>query len=157
VAIALKLLGLKYDTIYLDFGKNEQKDPSFTKYNPNGRKCSLNLSQQTVTYRFPGIPAIIDHDNGDFVLWESNAIIKYLAETYDKENKYHFPAGTKESFEIDQWLYFQASGQVSHHPFSIRVSTERAFFRDLTMVNLLISLDTIPYRYLQLLSDIKRR
>ena len=52
VAFVLEELGLTYKTIYLDLTKGEQKDPEFTKYNPNGR-----------------IPAIIDHGNKDFVIW----------------------------------------------------------------------------------------
>ena len=110
----LEAFGIKYESKYLDFGKNEQRDPSFTQYNPNGRKSPELFQFSIIVFlrTSSGIPAIVDHDNGDFVLWESNAIIKYLAETYDKENRYNFAAGTKESFEIDQWLYFQASGQV---------------------------------------------
>ncbi|EMD31025.1 hypothetical protein CERSUDRAFT_127643 [Gelatoporia subvermispora B] len=70
VAFALAELGLSYEPIYLDFRKGEQKKPEFTKYNPNGR-----------------IPAVIDHHNDDFVVWESAAILTYLAETYDPEHK----------------------------------------------------------------------
>jgi len=94
VVIVLEYLGLKYDTKYLDVYKNEQKAPDFTKYNPNGR-----------------LPAIIDHDNEDFVLWESNSIIKYLVERYDKSFTLHYPHGTKESYLLDQWMTFQVSGQ----------------------------------------------
>jgi glutathione S-transferase len=64
------------------------------------------------TYRFLGIPTIIDHDNDDFALWESNSIINYLIERYDTENKLQFPRGTKEYFLVDQWMTFQVSGQV---------------------------------------------
>eukprot|EP01088_Endostelium_zonatum_P010719 TRINITY_DN24295_c0_g1_i1.p1 TRINITY_DN24295_c0_g1~~TRINITY_DN24295_c0_g1_i1.p1 ORF type:complete len:230 (-),score=58.81 TRINITY_DN24295_c0_g1_i1:36-725(-) len=93
VAMVLEELNLTYETIFLDFGKNEQKDESFTKYNPNGR-----------------IPAIIDHNNNDFVLWESCAIIEYLVEKYDTK---HIISVTedKEKYQIKQYLYFQASGQ----------------------------------------------
>lgn len=52
VAFVLEELGLTYETIFLDFDKNEHKAPEFTKYNPNGR-----------------IPALIDHKADDFVLW----------------------------------------------------------------------------------------
>lgn len=45
-------LGLTYESIYLDFGKGEQKEETHTKYNPNGR-----------------IPTLIDHQNNDFTLW----------------------------------------------------------------------------------------
>jgi len=93
VAYVLEELGLTYESIYLDFSKNEQKAPEFTKYNPNGR-----------------IPAIIDHENNDFVLWESGAIITYLVEKYDAEHK--ISASTdNEKYEQLQWLMFQMSGQ----------------------------------------------
>lgn len=52
VAIVLEELGLSYEPIYLDFQKGEHKAPEHTKYNPNGR-----------------IPTLIDHKNGDYVLW----------------------------------------------------------------------------------------
>src|ERR1700742_4596586 len=60
-----------------------------------------------------GVPTIIDHDNDDFTLWESTTIVRYLVERYDKDHKISFPSGTNESFLIDQWMTFQASGQVS--------------------------------------------
>jgi len=94
VAIVMEELGIKYETKYLDFQSGEHKAPEHTKHNPNGR-----------------IPTIIDHDNNDFTLWESNAIIKYLVDRYDKENKIHFPHSTKEDYETDQWMNFQVSGQ----------------------------------------------
>jgi len=118
VVIVLEALGLKYETKYLDFSKNEQKDPSHTQFNPNGR-----------------IPTIIDHDNDDFALWESNAIIKYLVDRYDKDNTIHFGSGTKESYLLDQWMTFQVSGQgpyfgqVAHfarfHPVKLPTAIER--------------------------------
>ncbi|KDQ51749.1 hypothetical protein JAAARDRAFT_40773 [Jaapia argillacea MUCL 33604] len=93
VAAFLEELGLSYETIFLDFQKGEQKAPEHTKFNPNGR-----------------IPTLIDHKNGDFVIWESNAILTYLAETYDKEGKFSFSSGL-EKYQQLQWLFFQASGQ----------------------------------------------
>ncbi|KAI0090826.1 glutathione S-transferase [Irpex rosettiformis] len=93
VAIVLEELGLTYDTKFLDFQSGEHKAEPHTKYNPNGR-----------------IPTLIDHKNGDFVLWESNAIITYLVDTYDKEHKIS-AADTKDKYLQLQWLFFQASGQ----------------------------------------------
>ena len=52
VAFVLTELGLTYESVYLDFQKNEHKAPAHTQYNPNGR-----------------IPTLIDHHAGDFVLW----------------------------------------------------------------------------------------
>ena len=75
-----------------------------------GRRVAA--KQQRLMSIYIGIPAIIDHDNDDFVLWESFAIIKYLVDRYDKENTIHFATGSKESYLVDQWLAFQVSGQV---------------------------------------------
>ena len=89
----LEELGLTYESVYLDFQKGEHKAPEFTKYNPNGR-----------------IPALIDHHNGDFVIWESSAILLYLVDRYDKEKKISV-TDEKEKATLNQWLFFQASGQ----------------------------------------------
>jgi len=94
VAIVLELLGLSYESIYLDMHKGEHKAPEFTKYNPNGR-----------------IPALIDSKNNDLVIWESCAIIEYLVDTYDTEHKFSAKVGTPEKYIELQWLFFQASGQ----------------------------------------------
>ena len=89
----LEELGLSYESIYLDFSKGEQKGPEHTKYNPNGR-----------------IPTLIDHHNGDFAIWESDAILLYLTDKYDTERKLTV-TGDKEKYSLIQWLFFQASGQ----------------------------------------------
>ena len=52
VAFVLNELGLSYESIYLDFDKDEHKAPEHTKYNPNGR-----------------IPTLIDHKENDFAVW----------------------------------------------------------------------------------------
>ncbi|TFK47695.1 glutathione S-transferase [Heliocybe sulcata] len=93
VAFFLSELGLTYESIYLDFNTLEQKSPPHTNYNPNGR-----------------IPTIIDHKNNDFVLWESNAILTYLADKYDTERKFSTDA-EDDKYKQLQWLMFQASGQ----------------------------------------------
>ena len=91
--MVLKELGLTYESVYLDFAKQEHKAPEFTKYNPNGR-----------------IPALIDHKNGDFVIWESSAILLYLVDKYDTEKKLTV-TDDNERYSMIQWLFFQASGQ----------------------------------------------
>jgi glutathione S-transferase len=55
----------------LDFGKKEQKEAWYCKIMPNGR-----------------IPALVDHWNNDKIVWESNAMLKYIATRYDTEGKF---------------------------------------------------------------------
>ncbi|KAH9922296.1 glutathione S-transferase C-terminal-like protein [Epithele typhae] len=93
VAFVLEELGLAYHPIYLDLAKNEQKSPDHTRFNPNGR-----------------IPTLIDHHNGDYVLWESDAIILYLINKYDPAHKLSVTAET-DKYDLIKWLFFQASGQ----------------------------------------------
>ena len=88
VSIALEELGIDYDMEYLHFDKNEQKAPEFLKLNPNGR-----------------IPVIVDHDNEEFVLAESGAILLYLAERSGKL----WPTDPKLRHQAMQWLMFQMS------------------------------------------------
>src|SRR6187397_1601473 len=89
VSIALEELGLPYTVRPISLGKLEQKEEWFLKINPNGR-----------------IPAIIDHDNGDFAVFESGAILIYLAEKTGKL----LPTDTKGRSVAIQWLMFQMGG-----------------------------------------------
>ena len=93
----LEELGLTYEPVYLDFSKDEQKAPAHTQYNPNGR-----------------IPTLVDHHNGDFAIWESDAIMLYLVDKYDTEKKLTV-SDEKDRFAMLQWLFFQASGQGCVH------------------------------------------
>ena len=78
-----------YDLVYIRFSKKEQKAPEYLKLNPNGR-----------------IPTIVDRGNGDFAVFESGAILWYLAEKYDRFLS-HDP---EERSETLQWLMFQMGG-----------------------------------------------
>ncbi|KAI0336819.1 glutathione S-transferase C-terminal-like protein [Cubamyces sp. BRFM 1775] len=93
VAIVLEELGLEYEVVPIEISKREQKSPEFLKLNPNGR-----------------VPALVDDTNEDFVIWESDAILLYLVERYDKEHKLSV-ADANEKYTLLQWLFFQASGQ----------------------------------------------
>ena len=53
---------------------------------------------------------MVDHKNGDFVVWESNAIILYLVDKYDQGNKISAGEGA-EKYQQLMWLFFQSSGQ----------------------------------------------
>ncbi|QNH78723.1 glutathione S-transferase N-terminal domain-containing protein [Pseudomonas protegens] len=89
VSILLEELGLPYTVHALSFDKREQKAPAFLKINPNGR-----------------IPAIVDRDNGDFPVFESGAILVYLAE----RNGQLLPTDAKGRSIVMQWLMFQMGG-----------------------------------------------
>ena len=89
--ILLEELGLPFETEFVDFSKI--KDKPYTDVNPNGR-----------------VPAIVDPNNNNFVLWESGAIITYLVDTYDKEHKLTYTS-SPEKWQILQWVMFQMSGQ----------------------------------------------
>lgn len=51
---------------------------------------------------------MIDHSNGDFVVWESGACLSYLAEKYS-DGKYNGKT-PEERAEVMQMLAFQLSG-----------------------------------------------
>ncbi|KAI0515138.1 glutathione S-transferase [Xylaria bambusicola] len=115
VIMILEELGLPYEIEKVVFA--DIKGPEYTAVNPNGR-----------------LPAIYD-PNTDLTLWESGAIIEYLVETYDKDNKISFPKGSNESYLTKQWLYFQVSGQgpyfgqavwfTRYHPEKIQSAVDR--------------------------------
>ena len=88
-SICLEELGLPYEVNFIDFTKNEQKADAYLDINPNGR-----------------IPAIIDRDNDDFAVFESGAILIYLAEKTGQL----LPTDAKERSCALQWLMFQMGG-----------------------------------------------
>ena len=88
-SITLEELGLPYKVRRIDFDKREQKEPWYLKINPNGR-----------------IPTIVDHDNGGFVVFESGALMIYLAEKAGAL----LPADVKGRSLVIQWLMFQMGG-----------------------------------------------
>ena len=88
-SITLEELGLSYEVKALDISTNVQKEDWFLKINPNGR-----------------IPAIIDHDNDDFAVFESGALMMYLAEKTGKL----MPTDAKGRSLVIQWLMFQMAG-----------------------------------------------
>jgi glutathione S-transferase/GST-like protein len=89
ISIALEELGLTYEMHVLELAKNQQKEPWFLAINPNGR-----------------IPAIVDRDAGNFAVFESGAILIYLAEKTGKL----MPAEAKGRSRVMQWLMFQMGG-----------------------------------------------
>lgn len=89
VSIMLEEAEIPYNLIHLHLGKLEQRQEWYLKINPNGR-----------------IPAIVDRDNDDFAVFESGAILIYLAE---KTGKF-MPSDVKGRSTVIQWLMFQMAG-----------------------------------------------
>jgi glutathione S-transferase len=76
-------LDLAYERIDagMQFGRNSEAD--YLAMNPNGR-----------------VPTLVD---GDFVLWESNSIMRYLCLTYGKGTPI-YPEAPKRRAAVDRWL-----------------------------------------------------
>jgi len=89
VSIMLEELGLDYQVHALNLGAMEQKSPEYLAINPNGR-----------------IPAIVDRDADDFAVFESGAILIYLAEKTGRL----LPSERKARSRVMQWLMFQMGG-----------------------------------------------
>jgi glutathione S-transferase len=88
-SITLEELGLPYEVRVVNLMAGEQKNPDYLKLNPNGR-----------------IPTIVDRDEGDFAVFESGAIMIYLAEKTGRL----LPQDRKGRSRVIQWLMFQMGG-----------------------------------------------
>ena len=92
VHIMLEECGLSYRAIPIDIGAGDQFKPDFLQISPNNK-----------------IPAIVDPDGPGgqpISLFESGAVLLYLA---SKTGQF-LPTGTRERFEVLQWLMFQMGG-----------------------------------------------
>lgn len=80
----LEELGISYEFVLLDLSAGEHRQPDYLAINPMGK-----------------VPAIVD---GDLKLWESGAILLYLAEKYGK-----MPSSLTEKSIVIQWVLFANS------------------------------------------------
>ena len=87
--ITLEELALPYNLHPIDLSAGEQHTASFLRMNPNGR-----------------IPVIVDRDADNLTIFESGAILMYLA---DKAGRL-IPTDLKGRFAVIQWLMFQMGG-----------------------------------------------
>ena len=87
VALFLEEAGLPYELVPVDTRKGEQHAPAFTAINPNAKT-----------------PALVD---GDAVVFDSNAILLYLAEKTGQFLPENTPAARA---QMHSWLMFVATG-----------------------------------------------
>ena len=87
VIAGLKLIGAPYELVHVDYFKGEQKAEPYLAINPNA-----------------SIPALTD---GDFVLWESNAILQYAADKVGNDAAY--PRDLQTRADINRWLLWEGS------------------------------------------------
>ena len=85
----LEELGMEYSVKVVDIRAGDQHTPEFRALNPNGR-----------------IPVIVDRGNDDFAVFESGAIMIYLAEQAGRL----LPTDVKGRSRVIQWLMFQMGG-----------------------------------------------
>jgi glutathione S-transferase len=87
VEAVLNHLGITVDKQYHDFLAGGLRLPGYVAVNPNGM-----------------VPALED---GPFVLWESNAIMQYLADKAGGDAL--FPRGAQQRADVARWQYWELS------------------------------------------------
>ncbi|HET7307645.1 MAG TPA: glutathione S-transferase family protein [Gammaproteobacteria bacterium] len=80
-------LDLDYELVLVDLTKGAQKAPAHLALNPNGRM------------------PVLEEDG--FVLWESNAIVNYLASK--KPESRLLPTETRERLSVEKWQFWESS------------------------------------------------
>lgn len=89
VSILLEELKIPYNVHKIDFFERTQKEPWYLNINPNGK--------------VPGLTDIFE-DGKEINLWESGSILKYLVERYDTKHQFWYPPGTRENYELFNWV-----------------------------------------------------
>jgi GST-like protein len=90
-SILLEELALPYEVVMVNIGRNEQFSPACLAISPNNK-----------------IPAIVDHDaeGGPLAVFESGAILIYLAEKYGR----FLPESGSERYKALEWLHWHDGG-----------------------------------------------
>lgn len=87
--VFLEEAGIAYDLVAIDFSARTHKTPDFLALNPNGK-----------------IPVLVDHEAEDFAVFESGAMLWYLAEKYGQ----FLSSDARIRSETLQWLMLQMGG-----------------------------------------------
>lgn len=85
VRLCLAELGVHYELVTVDLAAGEQRSPEYLRLNPNGV-----------------VPTLVD---GELVLWESSALLLYLAEKYPHGEL--LPSRVDERARVYKWLVWQ--------------------------------------------------
>jgi glutathione S-transferase len=108
VQLALSLMGLPHQVVQVDLKNGAHKSPDFLKLNPFGQ-----------------VPVL--DDNGT-TLFDSNAILVYLATKYDADRRW-LPRDPKGQADVQAWLSV-AAGQIAFGPAAARLITVFGAKRD---------------------------
>ena len=87
VLAGFSLMGLSFEKSYVDYFGGGHKSPEFLEINPNA-----------------SLPALVD---GDFKLWESNAILQYAADKYEALT--YYPREPKVRADIHRWQLWESA------------------------------------------------
>jgi glutathione S-transferase len=87
VLAGFKLIGAPYELVHVDYFKGEHRQEPYLSLNPNA-----------------SVPAMTD---GDFALWESNAMLQYAADKFGNEAVY--PRDLQTRADINRWLQWEGS------------------------------------------------
>lgn len=80
-------LGIELELVKVDLPKGQNRTEGFLRINPNGR-----------------VPVLVDEG---FVLWESRAIMQYLADKTPGQTVY--PEEARARAEVNRWLFWDAA------------------------------------------------
>ena len=80
-------LGVELELTTVNIFRGESRSPAFEALNPNGL-----------------VPVLVE---GDFVLWESNAILTYLASTHRHPTL--LSTNARERADVDRWLHWESA------------------------------------------------
>ena len=87
VIAGLKLMGVEFELENVDYFQGQHKSAEYLAINPNG-----------------SMPSMVD---GGFTLWESNAILQYVADKHGKNEFY--PTDLKRRADVNRWLLWESS------------------------------------------------
>ena len=87
VLAGMDLMGVPFEHVHVDYFTGEHRGEAYCKLNPNA-----------------SVPALVD---GDFVLWESNAILAYVADKTGNSSAY--PTDLRTRADINRWLLWEAA------------------------------------------------